>query len=416
MRRAELELIAAIVQLARSGDLPMVDDGVLGPRGRRIVDAVTLGKEDGLSDADRSVLRQVEAMSTTEDLHTLVERVRAVRRMETYQRVARQIASVDLDGTDPVEAAVRAEQAMLSALQASVVSQPDDTVSTASKSAIRLVDECASGKHVLVPAPLGVIRDAMGWRRGDLSLLIGFTGRGKTALLAQSAVYAAERGYEVHVVSAEMSLLDITARLLGRYLQGCAAPDGSPLTVSRLVRRDSAVAEAVKAVVERHLDVLDRITIDARPWPTMDQVLSVVYRHHAIRPVDLVLVDYLQIVSTPTRQSREAEVREAAVSLAQLAKQLDVAVVAAGQKADVDDSPTPAVRESRAAAHASALILEIRRVQDREDGGVREVEYEIEVVKSRHSGAVGSGARLIFDRARCTFLEMTSEAEEVIEV
>jgi replicative DNA helicase len=47
----------------------------------------------------------------------------------------------------------------------------------------------------------------------------------------------------------------------------------------------------------------------------------VLRRHHAARPVDLVLVDYLQLLSTPgASRSRVQEAREIAVALKRTTK------------------------------------------------------------------------------------------------
>jgi hypothetical protein len=364
MRRSELELIAKIKALVRDGVSPHIDLSVLSPRARRIVGAILSGEEDHLQGADRTVLDVATGMNVDDDLEVLVERVRGLR------------SPLPDGGGSEILLASR------------VVSE--------------LEAELRAGRAALIPAPLEVIRDAVGWRRGDLALLVGFPGTGKTALLMQSALCAAEQGYEVHIVSAQMSRLDIAARLVGPYLRGFTDPDGSPLTVSRLIRRDPNASGALMRIVEEHGDILGRISIDAMVWPTLDMVLSAIYSRNVTRSLDLVLVDRLWAISASASapQSREVDVGEVADSLARLARQLDAAVVAADGAIRTEASRPSVVR----AAHAAALALEIRR-GEHATGATKWVEHELEVLKSHDSGAIGKTVRLMFDGDSCTFDE-----------
>jgi len=202
-----------------------------------------------------------------------------------------------------------------------------------------------------------------------------------------------------------MTADDLVPRLLGDRVVRYADASGAPLTVARIARREAEVLPLVAQAAGEAAEALDRITIDARGWPRTCDVLPTLHRHHAACPGDLVLVDYLQLLSSPgAGRSRGQEVREIAVALKQAAMQLQVAVVAAGQlvdppawSADATAPRTPAVRESRAAAHAADRLEEAA-------AGARYVSYLLRLRKLRHSGGEGAEEEVLFDRHSCRFV------------
>jgi len=416
----ELELLASLIHLAETDRIPLnFSTGDLSPYVREAAEAV-LAVERGHPVLEYSIARlraagkiraaelldQAAGVVPSAPFDQLLAAVRSERRLRIYQAAARRVMAISTSA-DPVAAAeaVEAELAMAMA-SAAALDGRGEMMGVALEAFRALAKECEAGvESVLVPAPLPIITEATGWRRGDLHLVIGLTGVGKTALLAQSAAVAAEAGYEVHLVSAEMKLVDIAARIGGGYLVSYCDEEGQAVTVSRVARREREVAPAVYAVAEDKREVLERIFIDARSWPTLPEVLSVIHRHHAARQVDLILVDYLQLIADPSRPpTRELEVRAVAEAFAHVAKSLNCAVVVAAQKRGGEEAGNPSVRESRAPAFAAALILELERSGD-DDGRSKQVPYTLRVAKSRFSGAVGRRVGLVFDRASCRFTQ-----------
>jgi replicative DNA helicase len=331
--------------------------------------------------------------------------VRARARLRALREAARALPGPG--AADPVRAATQAEAVLAAALAAGA--GEDGAVLSGREAVDRFL---GGGLQALIPTGVAFVDGtAGGWRRGGLHLVLGLTGRGKTALLAQSAMAAAEAGYRAYIVSAEMTADDLVPRLLGDRVVRYADASGAPLTVARIARREAEVLPLVAQAAGEVAEALGRITIDARGWPRISDVLSTLHRHHAACPVDLVLVDYLQLLSSPgAGRSREQEVREIAVALKQAAMQLQVAVVAAGQlvdppawSADATAPRTPAVRESRAAAHAADLILELERLEEAA-AGARYAGYLLRLRKLRHSGGEGAEEEVLFDRHSCRFV------------
>jgi len=265
----------------------------------------------------------------------------------------------------------------------------------------------------MVPSGIACVDELSGgWRRGHLHLICGLTGTGKTAMLVQTAVAAARAGYRVYFVSCEVPGKDLVPRLLGDYLDGVACPDGGPATVTRLVRRGAGAREVLASVGERAREDLSRIIVDSRGWVGLQEALGSFVAYHLTGGVDLLVVDYLQLLRSSNgskHDRREREVAEAAESLKRAAVQYSIAVVAGAQLVDPPAwiaehrrSHGSAVRESRAAAHAADMVLEIHPDPD-DDGNGRYRPCIVRFAKCRHFPS-GMTYRCVFDTFLCRFV------------
>ncbi len=373
--------------------------------GPRFVQAIELLTREGKHEAARAIDTAARTYPT-QPLEDVVASIRAIARLRRLQEAASRVLRIQ-PGDDPAMAACTAEACLAGAMVAR------QSAERSVRSVPRIVDDLlAEDDAVYVPSGIDLIDDSLGgWRCGSLHIVLGLTGAGKSALLLQSAAAAARAGFHVHIVSAEMSGEDLVPRLLGDQLAQCADEDGAPITVERAVRRDPAALQALQRQAERHRRELERISVDDRGWQSLPSLLSALYARHVRQPVHLLFVDYLQLLQTQGRDTkpREQQVREVAEALKRLAMQLRIAVVAAAQLVDPpawgeapQRSSTPAVRESRAAAHAADLVVELTRSGERDAG--RTVVYELRILKARMSARDSVQERVVFDRWSCRFL------------
>lgn len=166
------------------------------------------------------------------------------------------------------------------------------------------------------------------WRPGDFILLAARPSDGKTTLALSLAYNAACAGKRVAIFSMEMAATHLAESLLAL----AAGIDTQHLSFGRLSDEESA---RVSNVVGQ-LTALDLI-IDDTPGLTITELRSRARRLAMTDGIDLVVIDYVQLLhgSAATTQRRELnrvqELTEISQGLKQLARELDVPVLALSQ-------------------------------------------------------------------------------------
>lgn len=168
-------------------------------------------------------------------------------------------------------------------------------------------------------------RKLTGFAPGQLVILAARPGMGKTALALDFAKYAAcEKGKSVVVFSLEMSAEEVFDRMVAKELNVPAWQLGQ--------------GKFDEATMGRMGNAMDRIgaypiAIDDSS-STVFEISSRARRHKMRFGLDLVIVDYLQLVSVDERWARENQTQRMSYisrSLKQLARELDVPVIALSQ-------------------------------------------------------------------------------------
>lgn len=213
---------------------------------------------------------------------------------------------------------------------------------------------------VTTPFPtLNRIIPAGGFVPGDLVILAGHTGRGKTAFAVNLAFHAAARGKHTAVVSLEMPEDQIFDRLIG------LAANMDSYTLRRQnsnmheeAERKNRIREAIGMVTSMPLLVTFRPGIN--PKALQGELRKLQTR----QGLDLVIVDYLQLMSGgSTRYSnRTEEVSAISRALKRIAGELSVPVVALSQfsRESAKENREPALsdlRESGSIEQDGSLVL-----------------------------------------------------------
>jgi replicative DNA helicase len=163
-----------------------------------------------------------------------------------------------------------------------------------------------------------------GLQRSDLIILAGRPSMGKTALALNIARNAAVKdGIPVAVFSLEMSKAQLGIRLL------CAEAeiDGQKLRAGFIKKTDWKKLTAAADVLSR-----SPIYIDDSPGVTVREMRGKARQMRMELGVGLVVVDYLQLMQGSNRvESRVQEISEISRSLKQLAKELEIPVLALSQ-------------------------------------------------------------------------------------
>lgn len=159
---------------------------------------------------------------------------------------------------------------------------------------------------------------------GDLIVLAGRPGMGKSALAGHIALHNAMAGQATVVFSLEMS----SAQWASRYLSQL-----SKLSTDRLRR-----GNLNKMEFERLIDAAEGLKraplfIDETPALTPAAMRARCKRFAVKKPLGLIVVDYLQLLqpSSGRRENRVQDVAEISAGLKAMAKELNVPVVALSQ-------------------------------------------------------------------------------------
>jgi replicative DNA helicase len=251
------------------------------------------------------------------------------------------------------------------------------------------------GQLVGVPSGYADLDDLLlGFHPSNLIVVAARPGQGKTsfALGAAAHVALAERR-PVVFFSLEMGYLELTQRLLAAE----AGVNSRLLRTGRLAESDwTKISQAVGRLADAPL------YIDDSPHLTVMEMRAKCRRLKAMHgDLGLVVVDYLQLMSTPKRgENRQVEVSELSRGLKILARDLEVPVMALSQlnrslEYRTDKRPMLAdLRESGAVEQDSDVVCFIYRDETYNPESADQGTAEIIVAKHRN-GPTGK-VRLAF--------------------
>ena len=170
-------------------------------------------------------------------------------------------------------------------------------------------------------------RVTSGWQRSDLIIVAARPGMGKSAFMLSCAINAAKFGKGVAIFSLEMS----GVQLVGRMASQEAQISGSSLRSGKLHDHEwQELQKAMEAVTELP------IYIDDTPSISAYEVRGKCRRLKMQNDIQMVIVDYLQLMSFDTKGdrgggNREQEISSISRALKAMAKELDVPVIALSQ-------------------------------------------------------------------------------------
>ena len=164
-----------------------------------------------------------------------------------------------------------------------------------------------------------------GWRKPKFYVLAGRPGKGKSALAVHFALAAALRKSRVLFISAEMGVRDLFERALSSW---SSVPYGSIIEGSVSEKQ----LDAAFFASEKLAKLEDNLTVISKRGLTVEELCSMARAMHAEKPIDLVIVDYLQRVrSMGKHHNREREVAHISDTLCILAQDLGCATLALAQ-------------------------------------------------------------------------------------
>lgn len=163
-----------------------------------------------------------------------------------------------------------------------------------------------------------------GLNKQELFIIAGRPGSGKTTFANNIALRSAAQGYNTVVFNLEMSKVQIFQKLIANV----GVIDNEKLKFGNL--NDSewervAIAQSKMLNMSKNLKIFDSIM-------HIDKIISECNKLHKKGNLDLVIIDYLQLIETSANKSnREQEVSSISRRLKQLSKNLKIPVIVLSQ-------------------------------------------------------------------------------------
>lgn len=287
------------------------------------------------------------------------------------------------------------------------------------KDAIREIEEAGKREDALAGTPSGFTRlDRLtsGWQKAELVIIAARPSMGKTAFaLSMARNMAVDHGRHVAIFSLEMSSIQLVNRLIVAEtdIPGDKIKNGR-LSEEEWKQLDTRIKKLVQAP----------IFIDDTPAISIFELRAKCRRLMAQHKLDIVLVDYLQLMSGPDNAgSREQEVSNISRSLKSIAKELNVPILALSQlnrsvemRGGTKRPLLSDLRESGAIEQDADMVVFIHRqekfgIPTFEDGTSTKGIAEIILAKNRN-GPVDD-VRLKFREERAQFVDLDEFDTEV---
>ncbi|MCF7847136.1 MAG: replicative DNA helicase, partial [Candidatus Gracilibacteria bacterium] len=246
-----------------------------------------------------------------------------------------------------------------------------------------------------------------GFSPSDLVVIAARPSMGKTALALEMAqTVAIEKKKHVGIISLEMSKEQIVERMLCSQLE----VDSWKLHKGKLEERD----------FEKMGSVMDKLSsapifVDDSMGGSLVELRAKARRLQMEYGLDLLLVDYLQLMSVHNSINRVQEISEISRNLKELARELHIPVIAISQlsrgvEARPDKRPIMSdLRDSGSIEQDADIVMMLYRDDYYNEESELENQLEVNVVKHRN-GAIGR-VNLLFDRTRMKFDDLDREQQ-----
>jgi replicative DNA helicase len=232
--------------------------------------------------------------------------------------------------------------------------------------ASKIIDELDKPAKPLILSGLGKFdREIGGFAPGELIVLAARTSLGKSALAAQIGEFNAKEGLPILFVTLEMEGSDIVRRILSR---------DSQVNV-KAMRSSNVTSEGRKAILSAASQT-DGVRLYPHYMPTakVRDIRQVAKSFKNKFGIGMIVVDYLQIISSPDRRMSIREtVGDSTRTLKQLAGELDCPVLTLSQlnrASTKQEAPTLANLSESSNIEADAdIVMAIHRHSPNEQEG-----------------------------------------------
>lgn len=235
------------------------------------------------------------------------------------------------------------------------------TLTDAMNSLNQIIVQNSSADGVLTGTKTGLDKfdEKGGLQKSDLIIVAGETSQGKTSLALSMTRSAIENNAKVAFYSMEMTKEQLTARLISAKTN---IPANVILYSGSLMPGELELISQARAMLPG-----DNLYFDDKSTSNIDSILLSIRMLKMQKDIDGAVIDYLQILNINSRNnsfSREQAMGEAARRLKNLAKELNIWIVAISQLSRDSTSPEPnlnRLRDSGQIGEAADVVILVYR-------------------------------------------------------
>ncbi|MDD6920338.1 MAG: replicative DNA helicase [Eubacteriales bacterium] len=255
---------------------------------------------------------------------------------------------------------------------------------------IRIIGERENIKNSVTGVPSGLIdldRKLSGFQKSDMIVVAARPAMGKTAFALNVALNAAKKGSKVLIFSLEMADTQLSQRILSIESH---VPTQKMNGVEEMQAEDwASITMATSTLENCHIE------INETPGIKISGIKSVARKMKMQRGLDMIILDYLQLMSGDTRENRQQQVSTLSREMKLLAREMDCPVIVLSQLSRAPenrDNHRPILadlRESGAIEQDADIVLFLYRDEvyheDTEEPGVAEI-----IVAKHRNGPIGT--------------------------
>lgn len=255
-----------------------------------------------------------------------------------------------------------------------------------------------------------------GWENGKLYVIAARPGMGKSAyVLSEARNLVENHGKRVWVSTIEMSANEQTDRLLSNVAN---VPFWKLKSPDRMTSDEQKRVEAADAMIYEW-----PLWFDDRGSVSIMDIRSAAITQKQENNIDLIIIDYLQLISGNSKGNREQEVSEMSRAMKQIARELDVPVLLLSQLSRAVETrggekipQLSDLRESGAIEQDADCVLFLYRAEYykiKEFAGGRSTEGVAEIIVAKHRGGSLCNVETQFEGDKFRFSEPTEKEFEV---
>lgn len=327
-------------------------------------------------------------------------------------RVATEIQNRAFNPTEDVDNLLEFSQQEVFTLAMGSIKKETEIIGDVIKNAIDQIEEASKREDGLSGVPSGYTeldRVTSGWQSSDMVILAARPSMGKTAfVLSMTRNMAINHKQSVAFFSLEMSSVQLVNRLISSETE---------LGSDKI--RNGKLKDYEWEILYHKIEGLSNanIFIDDTPAITLFELRSKCRKLKAQNKLDIVIIDYLQLMTGPpeTRGNREQEVSMISRGLKAIAKELNVPIIALSQlnrsvemRAGDKRPQLSDLRESGAIEQDADIVMFIHRPEKMgllEDSEGNSTKGLAEIIIAKHRNGAVTDVRLRFREEFARFEE-----------